>query len=75
MLHLLQKFENRALVVMESETKYWCQLTVDFMTEESDNDDDGNLLVVHQLQWRSKSMCNNFSVCNVELIHANYMHV
>ena len=54
----------------------WSQLTVDFMTEESDNDDDGNLLVVHQLQWRSKSMCNNFSavftVCKVELIHANY---
>ena len=50
-LNLLQKFDNRALVVMESEIKYWSQLTVDFMTEESDNDDDGNILVVHQLQW------------------------
>lgn len=35
--------------------KYWSQLTVDFMTEESDDDDDRNALVMHQLMWRSKS--------------------
>lgn len=52
----LQKFENRALVVKETEMKYWNELTVEFMIEESDDDADTNTLVVHQLQWRSKSM-------------------
>ena len=55
-IHLWQKFENRALV-MESEMKYWSQLTVDFMTDESDDGGDTNALVVHQLHWRSRSKC------------------
>ena len=51
---LTQKFDNRALVVLDSEKKYWEKLSVDFMTEESDDNDDTNALIVHQLQWRSK---------------------
>ena len=57
-LNLLQKFDNRALVVMESEIKYWSQLTVDFMTEESDNDDDGNII----------SSSGDLKVCEITLV-------
>ena len=40
-------------MVMENELKYWKQLNIDYMTEESDKED--NHLVVHELLWRSKS--------------------
>ena len=32
-------------------------MTVDFMTDESDDTGDTNTLAVHQLQWQSKSEC------------------
>ena len=43
-------------MVKETEMKYWNELTVEFITEESDDDANTNTLVVHQLLWRSKSM-------------------
>ena len=35
---------------MESESKYWDQLTVDYMMEESD-DERSDELIVHELPW------------------------
>ena len=47
------KFENRAIVVKQSEMKYWEKLCIDDMSEESD-DTNPNTLIVHKLQWRSQ---------------------
>lgn len=50
-----QKFDRRSVVVMESEKKYWKELSVEFMSDESDDDNDSNIFIVHQLSWRSES--------------------
>ena len=57
MMHILlflQKFENRGIVVKQSEMKYWEKLCIDDMSEESDDPNDPNTLIVHKLQWRSQ---------------------
>ena len=58
-MHLVsykQKYDNRAVVVREAEMKYWQELSVDFMSLESDDPDDSNSLIVHKLPWCSNSM-------------------
>ena len=50
-----QKFCNRMSMVKPSEMVYWKQLTLEYMTEESDDPDDSSLIVEHKLQWRSQS--------------------
>jgi len=57
----VQKYENRAIVVKPSEMKYWDKLTIDDMSEESDDPNDPNTLIVHKLQWRSQGMCVLFN--------------
>lgn len=52
----LQKFENRSLMTNETEQLHWKQLTIDFMSEESDDETDPMMVVVHQPEWRSKRM-------------------
>ena len=42
-------------MVTENEKKYFYQLTVDYMTDESD-DDTGKVIVLHKLTWRSKGI-------------------
>ena len=60
-----QKFDNRGLMVMKEEMNHWKQLSIQYMTEESDGND-ADTLIVHELQWRSQSMhyycgkCNNY---------------
>lgn len=54
----MQKFDNRSVVVLEGEMKYWKQLTIDYMSEEFDDAETSNI-VVHPLPWRSQSMYNN----------------
>lgn len=49
-----QKFENRQSVVWETEAKYWADLTMEYMTEESDCSSDDNCIVEHKVPWRSK---------------------
>ena len=49
----LQKFDNRQCVVRENERQYWEPLSLDFMTEESDDDNDPTVIVEHKLPWRS----------------------
>lgn len=50
-----QKFDRRSVVVLESEKKYWKELSVEFMSDESDDENDSNTFVIHQLSWRSES--------------------
>lgn len=40
-------------MLRENEMKHWKLLTIDYMTEESDGDNDS--LVIYELLWRSKS--------------------
>lgn len=52
----LQLFEKRSLVVTEKEMNtYWKYLSQAYMTEESDDPDDQEIIVVHKLPWRSES--------------------
>ena len=53
-----QKFDNRAVVVLEGELKHWKQLNVNYMTEESDDPEDSNCIIIHPLPWRSESQWN-----------------
>jgi len=52
-LFYTQKFDNRALVVHQTEEPCWKQLSIEYMSEESD-DESEPLAVVHQPEWRSK---------------------
>ena len=54
----LQKFDNRKSVILNEEIKYWNDLSLEFMTEESDDEDDRNCIIEHKLPWRSTGMYN-----------------
>ena len=43
-------------MVRESELQYWNDVSVDFMTDESDDEEDANCIVEHKHTWRSASM-------------------
>ena len=60
-LLLLQKLENRGLVVKETELPRWKQLTIFYMSEESDDNSDPQSIVLHQLEWRSKRKPSNIA--------------
>ena len=34
--------------------KYWKDVSLEFMSEESDDPDNPNVLIIHKLPWRSK---------------------
>ena len=53
----MQKYDRRSEVISDREIEYWNQLNLQYMTEESDGDDEEGLkvLVVHKLKWRSQS--------------------
>lgn len=42
------------MVVLETEQARWQQLGIDYMSEESDDSEDPQSIIVHQLKWRSK---------------------
>ena len=52
---LFQKFSNRSAVVTKAEDKYWNQLDINYMTEESDDPSDNMIIVEHKPAWRSQS--------------------
>ena len=43
-------------MVKKEEMKYWEQLSLSFMTEESDDENDPNCIIEHKLTWRSKGI-------------------
>lgn len=45
----------------ENELERWKQLSYLYMTEESDDPDDSNIIVYHKLTWRSESKLINFT--------------
>ena len=47
--------DRRSKVVLEDELKHWENINPSCMTEESD-DDGGEKIVTHKLQWRSPGM-------------------
>ena len=55
-VYFMQKYENRAAVVHQAEQVYWKQLSIDYMSEESDDGEDPLTVVVHRPLWRSKRM-------------------
>lgn len=48
-------YDRRSKVVLEDEQKHWEHINPSCMTEESD-DDGGEKIVTHKLQWRSPGM-------------------
>ena len=42
-------------MVTKKEMKYWEKISIQYMTEESDDDESGSI-VTHKLLWRSPSM-------------------
>ena len=41
--------------------KYWDQLSIQFMTEESDFEtEESTVILTHKLEWRSQSMLDKF---------------
>ncbi len=56
-MYFVQKFDNRAVVVTESEMKHWEKLSTNDMSEELDDAKDPNTLIVHKVPWRSQGMC------------------
>ena len=45
------------MVVKHAEMIHWKQLTLEYLTEESDDPEDDNVIIEHKLQWRSESRC------------------
>lgn len=48
-----RKFDNRSLVVSEAELPRWRKINIEYMSEESD-DKSNDQLVIHRPQWRSR---------------------
>ena len=70
----MQKFDRRAQVVTKNELRYWENLTVQYMTEESDMEDDSGVIVTHKLPWRSQSMLSSVS-CLMNIVATSYIHI
>lgn len=54
-------------MVRENELQYWDPLSLDYMTEESDDESDPSRIIEHKLPWRSTGMIFTFfrPMCNV----------
>lgn len=50
---LFIEIKNRSECVLKTEEKYWKALTIEHMSEESDDTNDNNVIVIHHLPWRS----------------------
>ena len=47
-------YDNCALMVNQTEESRWKQLSVEYMSEESDDKSDSQVVVVDQPEWRSQ---------------------
>ena len=41
-------------MVKKSELKYWSDITIDYMSQESDDTTNAKNIIVHNLPWRSE---------------------
>ena len=62
-IYMPQKFDNHALVVTQAEIQRWKQLNINYMSDEHD-DQDPQVVLLHQSQWRSKSESYNLCTRN-----------
>lgn len=44
-------------MILNEKVKYWNDLSVVFMTEESNDEDDPNCIIEHKLPWHSTGTC------------------
>ena len=47
-------YDNRVLMVSQTEESRWKQLSVEYISEESDDKSDSQVVVVDQPEWRSQ---------------------
>ena len=45
-------------MVLDTESKYWSKLTIEYMSEESDCSGDETSMIMHVLPWRSQGQYN-----------------
>lgn len=50
----------RRNVVLESEEEFWSKLSPDYMTEESDDDENPDIIIRRNICWRSK--CKSYVI-------------
>ena len=51
-------------MILNEEVKYWNDLSLEFMTEESDDEDDPNCIIEHKLPWYV-CLCNTSTCVHV----------
>ena len=49
-----QKYDNPSLMLCKTEESHWKQLRVEYMSEESGDESDSQVVMVHQPEWRSQ---------------------
>ena len=52
----LQKCVNRTLVVAQAEMERWKHLSLEYMSDEGDDEENPQVVIIHPLSWRSKCM-------------------
>ena len=62
-LSYLQLFDRRKKHVKSTERSHWEQLSIEYMSLESSDDEDADRIIVHHLPWRSSSECIMFVGC------------
>jgi len=60
-------YDRRSKVVLEDEQKHWEHINPSCMTEESD-EDGGEKIVTHKLQWRSPGVYLHIFSCTIVII-------
>lgn len=55
------KYDMRKSVILYSEKDFWDHITIDYVTEESDDESDAGRQVVRHIPWGSK--CMNYNTC------------
>ncbi len=51
----MQLFDRRKKSVKDGEKGHWEQLSIEYMSLESSDEEDPGVIVVHHLPWRSNS--------------------
>ena len=47
-------YERRCKYVSVAEKKYWKHITYEYMTDESDDDENEGVIILHKHKWRSQ---------------------
>ena len=58
LLFIFSEIQQPCSVIQPSEAKFWEQVKVEFVTEESDKPEAPTVLLEHRISWRSKRKYN-----------------